>query len=677
MISNYIKIAWRSIWKHKAYSIINIVGLSIGLTACLIVATVVFDELSYDQQWTKKNDIYRILTASKNVKGETMQPVSIASLGPSLKKDFPEVLDYCRMRVQEDHFKFGSDKQDISIRYLDAEESVWNFLDFTIIRGNPKNIIKGYKNIIISQNLAKQYFNDINPVGKLITSVPQFGKPENYIITGVIANIPRNTHLRADAIIIADYPPGYDVMPAKMGGTSFLTQYILLKPGTSMAAFTNKVNSAYAKLTDAMVSDYMHQFQPVKDVYLRSDFADGEVHGSIRAVYIFAGVAALLLIIACINFVNLTISRVFNRAKETGIRKVLGAEKLQLIIRFLTESLLFFIIAFTVALILYPLFIKPVQAYLGHQLVLNIYNLSFLMLTVVSVFLVSLLTGLYPAWYLSRPKPVVILRNNIAGGVQLNVLKKVLVVGQFVISVSVILVTLIVHNQLDYISKKNLGFDKNNLLNIGFSDWGTKGEDFKKSIKRLPGVENASLSQWWPAGGSGTSSTEMELPGQKEKVTVNYIWGDVDLASTLKLKIRSGRMLNPTLATDAVNRDSIFDPGTVEAKELIRKQPMLATNYTAALLGLTINQPVKSGNGIPVGIIDDFNSESLHDKLKPTFIEAINNVTAGNLLIRVKPGAEKAVLIAVDKLYKSYYPNNVLKYDWIDNLIDQQYQTEH
>src|SRR6187402_2075468 len=148
MIANYFKIAWRSIWKHKAYSVINIAGLSIGLTACLIVATVVFDELSYDHQWKKRDDIYRILTDRNAIKGEPLQPVSIAALGPTLKKDFPEVLDYCRMRVNNDQFKLGNDKQGVPVKYLNAEASVWNFLDFTILKGDPKKVVKGYKNLI-------------------------------------------------------------------------------------------------------------------------------------------------------------------------------------------------------------------------------------------------------------------------------------------------------------------------------------------------------------------------------------------------------------------------------------------------------------------------------------------------------------------------------------------------
>ncbi len=675
MIKNYFKIAWRSLWKHKAYSIINIAGLSIGLTACLIVATVVFDELSYDKQWTKGDNIYRVLSTQKSVKDEILRPETIAALAPTLKKDFPEVVDYCRMHPGDNNFKLGDEKQGVAINYLSAESSVWNFLDFKIIEGDPKKVVKGYKNLIITQKLAKLYFNNVSPVGKIIYSVPQFGSPEKFLITGVIADIPRNTHLRADAIVIATYPPNWDVMPGKRGGTSFLTEYFLLKPGTSASAFAQKINSAYAK-TDLMAADYTYQFQSIKDVYLRSDFDKGKVRGSIRTVYIFAGVAALLLIIACINFVNLTISRVFNRAKETGIRKVLGAEKLQLIIRFLAESLVFFMIAFAMAIIFYPLFIKPVETYLGHQLVLNLYEGSSLALTIGCVLLVSLVTGLYPAWFLSRPQPVVILRNNTSGGVQLNLLKKFLVVGQFVISVTIILVTLVVHNQLNYISEKDLGFDKSNLLSIDFTSWGTKSAAFKQDVKRIPGVENVSLAHWSPVRAPFSMSNEITIPGQKEKTTIYYINGDIDLAPTLKFKLKSGRLLRPGLASDFMDADSIYG-NSVKTRELIKNRSVLATSYTAGLLSVKLNNPGLRIDGIPVGVIEDFNNESLHTKLKPTFIQADTNITAGYMLVRVKPGTAKAVLTALNNLYKSYYPDNILKYDWVDELVDRQYQAEH
>ncbi|SDT29605.1 putative ABC transport system permease protein [Mucilaginibacter mallensis] len=677
MIKNYFKIAWRSLWKHKAYSFINIVGLSIGLTACLIVATVVFDELSYDHQWKKANDIYRVISISNNVNSEQPMPVSFAGLGPVLKTNFPEVADYCRMSVSKERLQLGNLKQGVAFQQLIAESSVWNVLDFNIIKGNPQKYVKGYVNLVITKKIQQQYFAGQNPIGKLIYTQPEFGKPQPCLITGVIDHIPQNSHLRADFISIVEYRASDNHLPQKGEGYSFYPQYILLKPGTSATTFTAKVNQWYAKQPGAKDANYSFHFQPIKDVYLRSDFNGVQaVHGSIKNVYIFAGVAALLLVIACINFINLTISRVFNRSKETGIRKVLGAEKFQLIIRFLSESLIFFILSFALAILLYPLFIKPVETFLDHQLVLNLYNGSFLIIAIGCVFGVSFLTGLYPAWYLSRPKPIVILRNKLASDVQLNVLKKGLVIGQFVISVTIIMATIIVHNQLGYMNNKDLGFDKNNLLNISFTDWAESGAAFKQAVKKIPGVQNVSIANWAPTEGSGSMSREVSVPGQKGKIEVFFIEGDADLPATLGFKLKQGRMLNPALATDAMNSDSAMSGTSAATKAERLAWPLLATNYTASLLGMKVNKTVADIDGVPVGIIEDFNSESLHNKLKPTFIQAISDSKYGNMLVRIKPGYEKTALTGISAAYKSFYPEKTFDYNWSGDQIDNQYKAE-
>jgi putative ABC transport system permease protein len=335
MIKNYLKIAWRSLWKHKAYSLINIVGLSIGLTACLIVATVVFDELSYDHQWSKADNIYRVLSKNNGLKDDGFVPATFAGFGPMVKKDLPEVDDYCRMSVSDDRLVLTDNKEGIAFRNLSAEPSVWNLLDFKVLQGDPHKFVKGYTNLIITKKIQQAYFAGQNPVNKIIKTQPQYGKPQQYLITGVIDNIPQNTHLRADFITVREHPIYDNQMTRNDQGFTFLQQYILLKPGVNIKAFTAKVNGWYKKQLTPNTPDFGFGFQSIKDVYLRSDFNwYQQVHGSITTVYIFSGVAVLLLVIACINFVNLTVSRVFNRSKETGIRKVLGAEKMQLVIRF-------------------------------------------------------------------------------------------------------------------------------------------------------------------------------------------------------------------------------------------------------------------------------------------------------------------------------------------------------
>lgn len=678
MIKNYFKIAWRSLLRYKAYSAINIIGLSIGLTACLIVATVVFDELSYDHQWSKGDNIYRVLSKDGDVKGENFMPAAFSGFGPNVKKDLPEVADYCRMSVIDDRLVLTGNKEGVAFKNLRAEPSIWNLLDFKVLRGDPHKYVKGYTNLVITKAIAQKYFYGQNPVGKIVSNQPQYGGLQQYVITGVIDNIPQNSHLRADLITINEFRTFDDDMPRIDRGFTFLPAYILLKPHTDINAFTAKVNSWYKKQSTANTPKFSFGFQSIKDIYLRSGNMNwyAQVQSSITTVYIFGGVAALLLLIACINFINLTISRVFSRTKETGIRKVLGAEKLQLMARFITESVLFFVIAFCFALLFYPIFIKPVETYLGHHLVLSLYNSSFLLLAVGGIFILSLLTGLYPAWFLSRPNPIVIIRKN-NSGFQLSALKKGLVVGQFVISIAIILVTIVVHDQIDFINHKDLGFDKNNLLNISFTMWGESAPAFKQAVKQLPGVENASIANWAPAGGAGSESVEKPVPGQKGKMTIYFITGDVDLVNTLGFRLNKGRYLNPQLASDAMNVDSAMQGRSEATMMQSAHRPLLATSYTANLLRAKLGDKLDNMNGVPVGILQDFNGQSLREKLQPTFIQAVTGMQYGNMLVRVKPGNEAIVLAELNKTYKSFYPNKTFQYNWVSDEINNQYQAEH
>ena len=678
MLRNYFKIALRSLWKHKAYSLINVAGLGIGLTACLIVATVVFDELSYDHQWKKADDLYRVLMASNSNKAGYM-PIAYSGFTPALKRELPEVEDACRLNVTQERLQLTSEREGVTFKNLAATPSIWNMLDFEVTQGNPHNYVKGYTNLVITEKISKQYFPNQDAVGKVVTALSEYDAPGHYLITGVIKDIPQNSHLRADIITVSEYRPMDTDVPKKGHGYSGFAQYVLLKHSTDINAFTTKVNKWNASYPNSSVTGFSFRFQSIKDVYLKSDNTMyQEVHSSIRNVYIFSGVAALLLIIACVNFINLTVSRVFNRAKETGIRKVLGANKSQLIIRFLSESLIFFIISFSLAILLYPFFLKPLEAFMGHRLVITMYDRGLLAFTAAIVIVLSLLTGLYPAWFLSRPQPVSILRNKIVADVKLNFLKKALVTSQFVISVTIVVVTFVVHSQLGFLSRKDLGFDKNNLLNISITSWGTKGQTFKQLIKKLPCIENASISMWYPASGSaGDAYDEIPKPGQKENMIVNYIDGDIDLVPTLKLKILSGRSFNPQFTTDQMNSDSAMNGMSAAVKTQRRIRALLATNYTASQLAVKINNPVARIQGTPVGIVADVYGESLHNKLQPTFIQAISDPQFGVMLIRVKPGFEQQALAGVSKLYKEFYPEKTFQYNWIADQVDAQYHTEY
>ena len=240
MIKNCFKIAFRNLQRNKMYSLINIAGLTIGLTACLLVATVVLDDLSYDHQWKNADRIYRIISIDQNNKNAIQQfPQSFTGLGPTFKKDYPEVEEYCRMDVAKERFRMGNGKDGVQIHAISADPSVWKVLNFDVVEGNPQVFIKGYRNMVITEKIKAQYFGNTDPVGKIITNIPEFGKPANYIITGVIKNIPANTTLRADVLTIHQMRADDDVVHPEGYGT-FAEQYLLLKPGTSAKALQAK-----------------------------------------------------------------------------------------------------------------------------------------------------------------------------------------------------------------------------------------------------------------------------------------------------------------------------------------------------------------------------------------------------------------------------------------------------
>ena len=681
MIKNYIRIAFRNLHRNRVYSFINILGLTIGLAACLLVGTVVIDDLSYDRQWKNSKDIYRVITVDKsNVNAEDKFPQSYSGLGPVLKRTFPEVTEYCRLSAIKDRVKIGSDKDGFVIRGLSTEPSVWKMFDFTVTSGNPQKFVKGYVNLVISEKIKKQFFPKTDPVGKLVYNLPDFGKSQGYLVTGVIKDIPSNTHLRADVLEIAEYSAGDDLLN-KDGNGNFYQQYLLLKPGTSIRAFTQKINNWYKKYIPDGKARYSYQFQPVKDVYLHSDFSGEQpVHGSMKSVYIFSGVAILLLLIACINFINLTTARALKRLREAGIRKVLGAGRRELISQFLFESLVFFVISFVFGILFYNIFLGYVEKFLEHPLALKLYsNIVLFVCTCGFVLLISVLTGLYPAFLLSGRHPAEAISGKFRVNTGSGILRKSLVVVQFMISITIIISAFVVHNQLQFMDHKDLGYDKNNLLNIGFTSWENKGNAFKQEALKLPGVEKATITNWAPGEGGGSMSMQFDDPAQKNnKITVWYIEGDADLASTLKLQLAKGRLLDPKLASDAINTDSLRDSKQYEkinSEQLV--QPVILTAYTASTF--KVNQLNDRGHfkeGTPVGVIKNFNNEDLHSTIKPTVIRALRNPNYGNMLIRLKLNAAKSTLASIEHLWRQFYPGKVFNYTWSDETVKSQYKSE-
>jgi putative ABC transport system permease protein len=677
MLRNHFKIGLRVLLKNNRYSLIHLTGLSIGLWACMMVATVVIDSLSYDKQWSRKDDIYRIVSVNK-MGGDLVERSSSSpsGLAPELQKIYAEVESWTSVDSYDFHFKVRPEDTDgIKTAMLTVDTMANKMLGVKLVTGSLERTTQHRWSLLVTRSYAAKIFPGQNPVGKIIHQIPTLSsEPVPYEITGLIEDLPYNSHLRADVIRLKRTT----VEPLVANGMiMFDRNYLLLKPGTDVGAFTRKVNAWYARLTK---NDKNHfEFQPLKDIYLHSDFAEGQsVRASSRTIYIFAGVALLLLFIACVNFVNLSTAKAFARVKEAGVRKVLSGSRTQLVMQLLTETLLLFGISVGVAVFAYLFTLRPVENFLGHRLVLT-FTSNILMAggALLMFFLTALLTGLYPAWVISGFKPADTLRGIFTASLGQTGLRKTLVVAQFSISIIVLLATIVVWQQFDLMKNKELGYDKKDLIGIEQISWNGKGDAFKNELQRIPGVVRSSLSMWMPTEGAGYMQREVKDPAHpNQRLRVWYIAGDVDLPATLGLKLLKGRMFSDRFA-DALNADSLQKEGFEKFEKAQSNQNSLMTASAAKMLGIKqLDIQTQNAHSVPVGIVGDFHNESLYEPMKPTFILAQKSPEYAGMLIRIQPNTEQQVAAGIRKLWKQFFPEKLLRINNVEDKLEKQYEAE-
>ncbi|WP_335965100.1 FtsX-like permease family protein [Galbibacter sp. PAP.153] len=670
MIKNYLKIAWRNLWKRKTHSLICIIGLSLGLTSCLLIATVVLNELSYDRNWSKSNRIYRLITTDKNFNTKTAYaPVPIA---PEFKQDFPELENYCRMVSQEGAFKFNKTGE-TSITYLNAEETVWDLLNFKVLNGNPSVYKEGYPNLIITQKLKEQFFPNTDPVGQVIKSVSNYETAKNYLITGVIETLPTNSFFQSEAIVVEKLNSGNNVLNPR-GASTWTQQFFLLRHDASPTQVAKQLNTWFYQKMKGTSWNLEFSLQPLQEVYLKSGaITSQKTKGNLMHLQVLSGIAILLLLIACINYVNLTTARIDVRAKETGVRKILGADRKVLFVQYLCESVLFFFISFCASLVLYLFLLPIVESFIGHPLSMNLLNHAPSVYTsVIALFLLSVITGIYPAILLSKPDPHVTVSKGHEVKRRNVVFQKTLVILQFAITSGVLIASLTVHEQMNYLFGKDLGYEAENLVRLDYTEYGSKAAFFKNELLRIPEVEQVSISRWYLPENGGTGSMEMEDPmNSNNKVKVWFINGDKDLSKTLRLHLVQGRNLDdPSLGgpSNTSENDTVANPIA---------NPILITQSTAKRFGIAeLNKPNKHLDAIPVGIVKDFHNQSLRSPMLPTVISLSKDAHSGYLLMRLSSGASTRVINKVKAAYQEFYPNNSFNLSWVKDGLEKEFRAE-
>ncbi|MEO6540516.1 MAG: ABC transporter permease, partial [Ferruginibacter sp.] len=565
MLKHYLKTSLRNLWKNKSFSAINIAGLAIGIATCLLIILYVLDELSYDKFNEKANRIYRINNEVKFGDNQFDLAQAPGLLGPEVVNEFPQVAQYTRLRW---HNSLLIKKENENVRETKitwADSTLLQLFSLELISGDPKTILNAPKTLLITESMAKKYFNRIDVAGENLI----IDNNKNYRITGVIKDIPKQSHFNYDFFVaLSDDPETRDK-------TAWLSEnyntYILLKEGVDPkrleAELDKMVYRKVGPLLQSALNISTEKFKkeggfirntllPLTDIHLRSNKM-GEIgaNGSLAYVYIFSAIAIFILLIACVNFMNLSTAQSANRAREVGVRKVLGSLRNNLIVQFLTESLLVsfisLILAFGIAMLLLPWFIK-----LSGKEILpsSLFQPFMLGSAILLIIIVGLVAGSYPAFFLSSFKPIEVLKGKLSAGFKGSSLRNAMVVFQFAISIMLITGTLIIYRQLRYMLNKDIGYNKDQLLVIqNTASLKEKINPFKNELLRISGVINATVTGYLPIKGSRNSSALFTSPAmdQKSSVIAQKWVVDQNYLPTLGIKMAEGRNLSPDFPTDS------------------------------------------------------------------------------------------------------------------------------
>jgi len=667
MLKNYVRVAVRHLVRNKFFSLINIMGLAVGMTACALIFQYVRFETSYDSFHTKADRIYRVVTDAVT-QGKTIHGgVTTAPVGINLVKDLPEVEDAVRFTRDGFLVKKGSVKFQEKSAVL-ADSSLFRIFDFPLIAGDRNTALREPMSIVLSQTAAKKYFGTTNPLGQHVLLT---GGAIDATVTGIMKDIPENSQIQTDMFVsLSSWERiyGYSNQDSLWSTAHQYSTYILLRPHTDVREFEKKLPAfmEFHRGAEARKLQFFETLllEPLRDVYLKST-RDGMVAGgNIRNVYIFSIIAIFILVIAMVNFVNLTTARSTIRAKEVGVRKVVGAGRSQLARQFIGESVIICWMAFLLTLLLGSLLMPWFNHLAGKQV-----NPSFLShpMDIAVLFLLStaigVIAGIYPSLVLTSFKAINVLKGRFATGTQGLLLRKGLVVFQFTISIVLILGTIVVFRQLRYMRSQDLGFSKDQEIVIE-TNFDRNQDVFKQTLSSIPGVMSSSYSSGVPAGHAVQVYSELEnSKGEMQKTIVDRYCVDFDFISQYDVKMVAGRAFTKGLSTDST-------------------QAMLINESTLGLLGYRSPQEAigrrweqRGKKGTIIGVCKDFHYMSLQESIHPLVLRVLPT-EFGMISIKVSTAHLPETIRTIESHWNKTIPNRPFEFTFLDELFDKQYRAD-
>jgi len=660
MIKNYLKIAWRNLWRNKFFSVINIMGLALGIACSVLIILWVQNEVGMDAFHKNSDRLYQVIERQyydHKVMGQYSVPGVLAE---QMKKDLPRV-EYATNMAWNSQNTFRVGTKIIKLEGNAADKDFFKIFSYPLVQGNVETALNAPVNIAISRKMAGEFFGSPQEaMGKTL----RYENRKDFKVTAVFEDLPHNASNHFEFLI--NWQAFLeDNKWAKDWGNNGPIAFITLKAGTDAEAFNKHIAHWMDNYDKDQSAAFREQLgiQKFSDVYLHGTFKDGvPTDGRIEYVHLFSVIAVLILVIACINFMNLTTARSVKRAREIGVRKVVGAVRGVLMQQFIGEAIFLTFIAAMIALVivmlLLPVFNSVTQKHIGFPFADIKFWLGIIGLTTVT----GLLSGSYPALFLSSFNPVKVLKGTIKLSTGAAWFRRGLVVVQFIMSIVLIIGTIVISMQINYVQTKNLGYDRENLIYIPLEgDLDTKYKVFKDELLRMPGVQQITKLSDSPVGfGSTTSGVKWDGKDPNTNVMFTQVSAGYDYIKTMKLQMVAGRDFSRDFATDSTNY-------------IINESSLKRIGYTDPI-GKPFTMWGKKGKII--GVVKDFHFSSLHEPILPLIIRFGEQETYGNALIRTKPGQTKQALASAEKLCKDLNPNFQFTYYFADAEYQKLYQNE-
>jgi len=667
MFKNLVIVSFRALLKDKGYTLLNILGLTAGIAFSLLLFFYIMDELSYDRFNEQAAHIYRISSSVKEPTNITQWAYTQFPLAQALQRDYPEVEQATRIARNDGAMYKSGTQLFFEPKILFADSNLFEVFTVKFLEGDPKLALVAPNSLVLTESLAEKYFGKgRNPLGQSLRN----NSGTVYKITGVIKDLPKNSHILYSGLISMSTIPRENTTD---WSRLAVYTYVLLRPHVDAQAFEKKLLPMYDKYMASIFTQFNikinYGVQPVTAIHLHSDLGgEPEDLGSISYIYIFSIAAAFLILIACINYMNLTTARSSKRAKEIAVRKVAGSSRSRLIMQFLTESVLVTLVSFFLSLLCVYLLLPIFNGLSGKLLSLQtLFQSDTFLLLLAIVLFVGLAGGSYPAFYLSKFKPIAVLKGNLSRGSRNSTLRKILVVLQFSISMIMLICTLVVFDQLQFIRSKDLGFNRQGVLYIrvytGGDDLHGRLSDFKNELRKDPAVQSVSLSDNVPGNPTSYRLFTVESGNGFIDKPLDTYGIDGDFIKTLGMRVVKGRNFSSSPSADTAN------------SVIVNESMVQHFNWVDAI-GKKIKLPGDTSGKYfeVVGVVKDFNQKSLYNPVTPLLL--FNRPGQGNVEAKISLQNIPATISSIKKSWKNMFPGFPFQYTFLDQDFASQYAAD-